>query len=131
MNATLETEFAAHEIMSNDTVPLPTGVIGETGYNAISDAVFPLVKPFINMVDNTKGPFSLHFTLDLHGEADNYKLFKNQTNVLLMGYNNQTWTLGNESKIDAPQYNNSYVIYADPTVTQGNIVQFPTPANFF
>ena len=82
--------------MSNDTVPLPTGVIGETGYNAISDAVFPLVKPFINMVDNTKGPFSLHFTLDLHGEAENYKLFKNQTNVLLSGLDRRTMAMAVE-----------------------------------
>jgi len=49
-----------------------------------------------------------------------------------MGYNNQTWELGPDSKIDpATLYNNSYIIYADPTVTQGNIVQYPTPANFF
>jgi len=29
------------------------------------------------MIDNTKGPFSLHMTLDYHGEAENYKLYEN------------------------------------------------------
>jgi len=91
------TEFSAHELKNKDGSP--TGWIDEEGYNNISYTVFPEVKPYINMIDNTKGPFSLHFTLDFHGEAENYKLFENQTNVLLMGYNNQTWTLGNESLI--------------------------------
>lgn len=53
----------------------PTGLIDEKGYNNISDSVFPDYKPFVNMINNTKGPFSLHMTLDYHGEAENYKLY--------------------------------------------------------
>lgn len=49
----------------------------ESGYNNISFNVFPKVKPHVNLIDNTIGPFSLHFTLDFHGEAENYKLYEN------------------------------------------------------
>ena len=86
MTANLKTLFEAHEI--KDSTGLLTGKLDESGYNNISSRVFPKVKPHINMIDNTLGPFSLHLTLDKHGEAANYKLYENQTNVLLMGYNN-------------------------------------------
>ena len=81
----LKSDFAANAIKVNGTA---TKWIDEDGYNKLSTTVFPEVKPYINMIDNTKGPFSLHFTLDINGEADNYKLYENQTDVLLMGYNN-------------------------------------------
>ena len=89
MKTLLETEFKRAEIYDNSTTPpLATNLIDEKGYNNISAKIFPKVLPYINMINNTKGPFSLHFTLDFHGEAENYPLYENQTNVLLMGYNN-------------------------------------------
>jgi hypothetical protein len=51
--------------------------LNETGYNNISTRIFPKVKPFVNMIDNTKGPYSMHFTLDYNGEAEKYKLYEN------------------------------------------------------
>ena len=51
-----------------------TGQINETGYNNISDKVFPNVDPYVNMINNTKGPFSFHFTLDLP-DSENYKFY--------------------------------------------------------
>lgn len=85
MTDKLKADFEANAIKVNGTA---TKWIDENGYNNLSTSVFPEVKPYVNMIDNSKGPFSLHFTLDLHGEADNYKFYENQTDVLLMGYNN-------------------------------------------
>lgn len=68
---TLNAEFVKHEI--NNTDGSPTGNISETGYNNISSEVFPVVMPYVNLINNSMGPYSFHFTLDLHGEADNYK----------------------------------------------------------
>lgn len=40
----------------------------------MSESIFPKVKPVVNMIDNKKGPFSLHFTLD-KAEAAKYTKF--------------------------------------------------------
>lgn len=40
------------------------------------------------MIDNTKGPYSLHLTMDPAGEAKKYQYFENQTDSILIGYNN-------------------------------------------
>ena len=42
----------------------------------MSESIFPRVKPVVNMIDNKKGPFSLHFTLN-KAEAEKYKIFEN------------------------------------------------------
>jgi len=74
MKTLLETEFKKAEIYDNTTKPTPTatGKIDEKGYNTISAMIFPAVKPYINMIDNTKGPYSLHFTLGNATEAAKY-----------------------------------------------------------
>ena len=89
MKELLVSEFKKAEIYDNSTKPpTPSNDLDEEGYNIISAKIFPKVKPYINMIDNTKGPYSLHFTLDSNGEAAKYPKYENQTNVLLMGYNN-------------------------------------------
>lgn len=78
MTKELADEFVKHEIYDDSIKPpLATNKMDEEGYNNISTRVFPEVKPFINMINNTKGPFSLHMTLDYHGEAEKYKLYEN------------------------------------------------------
>ena len=116
----LTAEFAKHDIKNKDNTS--TGNMDESGYNNISGMVFPIVKPHVNMINNTLGPYSFHLTLDLHGEAENYPTYANQSNVLLMGYHNQSWILGENTTVETPLLNDSYVIYADPTVTQSNII---------
>ena len=34
-----------------------SGKLNEATYNKFSSELFPKIKPYVNMIDNTKGPF--------------------------------------------------------------------------